>query len=359
MSFKDLYALSTEGSTWSVKQDFDTVFNWDYDDGRAGMMGLYAKGKEMQWDAVTRIDWSQELDEDNPQGMPEESLPIHMAECYKRMSEKEKGVVRRNFQAWQISQFMQGEQGALICAAKIVTQVPDADSKFYASTQTIDEARHVEAYRSLLKKFKVAYPMTKPLKELIDQTLRDSRWDMTYLGMQVVIEGLALAAFSTIRDNAQNQLCAQVNAYVMQDESRHVAFGRLALRDFYPQLTQKERDEREEFLLEASYLMRDRFDAIELWQHLDLPIEECATAMYESGFMEKFRNSLFARIVPIVKDIGLWGDYIRKGYEEMGVIGYAQTDVQALQDEDDFIAKRFDARRAEVQRVIDRAQAAE
>jgi hypothetical protein len=145
----------------------------------------------------------------------------------------------------------------------------------------------------------------------------------------------------------------------MQDESRHVAFGRLALRDFYPQLTQKERDEREEFLLEASYLMRDRFDAIELWQHLDLPIEECATAMYESGFMEKFRNSLFARIVPIVKDIGLWGDYIRKGYEEMGVMGYAQTDVQALQDEDDFIAKRFDARRAEVQRVIDRAQAAE
>jgi hypothetical protein len=171
MAFKDLYALSTAGSTWSVKQDFDTVFNWDYDDGRAGMMGLYAKGKEMQWDAVTRIDWSQELDEDNPQGMPEESLPIHMADCYKRMSEKEKGVVRRNFQAWQISQFMQGEQGALICAAKIVTQVPDADSKFYASTQTIDEARHVEAYRSLLTKFKVAYPMTKPLQELIDQTL--------------------------------------------------------------------------------------------------------------------------------------------------------------------------------------------
>ena len=85
---------------------------------------------------------------------------------------------------------MQGEQGALICAAKIVTQVPDVDSKFYAATQTIDEARHVEAYRNLLTKFKVAYPMTKPLKELIDQTLRDSRWDMTYLGMQVVIEGL-------------------------------------------------------------------------------------------------------------------------------------------------------------------------
>lgn len=356
MPFKDLYALGLEDSTWSVKQDYDAVFNWDYDDGRAAMMGLYAKGKEMQWDAASRIDWSQELDEDNPEGMPDESLPIHMAPCYLKMSDKEKGQVRKHFQAWQLSQFMQGEQGALICAAKIVTQVPDVDSKFYASTQTIDEARHVEAYRRLLSKFQIAYPMTQPLKDLIDQTLRDSRWDMTYLGMQVVIEGLALASFGQIRDLAQNQLCAQVNAYVMQDESRHVAFGRLALRDFYPHLTQAERDEREEFLLEASYLMRDRFDAVELWQNLDLPIEECAQAMYESGFMERFRNSLFTRIVPIVKDIGLWGDTVRNGYEKMGVIEYANADVQALQDEDDNIAVQFDARARDIQRVINRAQ---
>jgi hypothetical protein len=182
---------------------------------------------------------------------------------------------------------------------------------------------------------------------------------MTYLGMQVVIEGLALAAFGTIRDNAKNELCAQVNAYVMQDESRHVAFGRLALRDYYPQLTDAERNEREQFLLEASYLMRDRFDAVELWQHLGLPIEECASAMYESGFMEKFRNSLFSRIVPIVRDIGLWGDTIRKGYEEMGIIEYANSDVQKLQDEDEFIARQFDARRADIARVVSRAQAAE
>jgi hypothetical protein len=252
---------------------------------------------------------------------------------------------------------MQGEQGALICAAKIVTQVPDADSKFYAATQTIDEARHVEAYKRLLTKFDVIYPMTKPLQDLIDQTLRDSRWDMTYLGMQVVIEGLALASFATIRDHAKNNLCAQVNAYVMQDEARHVAFGRLALRDYYPQLTQKERDEREEFLIEASHLMRERFDAIELWTNLGLPIQECADAMYNSGFMERFRNSLFSRIVPIVQDIGLWGDKVRKGYTDMGVIDYAKVDVDKLQADDDFIARQFDARQADINRVIAVAQA--
>ncbi len=111
--------------------------------------------------------------------------------------------MRRHFQAWTISQFLQGEQAAMICAAKIVQQVPDLDAKFYASTQVMDEARHVEAYKRLLEKFGVAYPMTKPLQTLVDQALRDSRWDMTYLAMQVVIEGLALAAFSNIRDTVE------------------------------------------------------------------------------------------------------------------------------------------------------------
>lgn len=129
--------------------------------------------------------------------------------------------------------------------------MPDLDAKFYASTQVIDEARHVEVYKRLLGKFGVAYPMTRPLQQLLEQVLRDPRWDMTYLGMQVVIEGLALAAFARIRDTAQSSLASAVNAYVMEDEARHVAFGRLSLRDYYPQLTQAERDEREEFLVEA------------------------------------------------------------------------------------------------------------
>ena len=217
MPFRENYVIDPHGSTWSVPQNFDARFNWDYDDGRAAMMGLYRKGVEMQWNAETRIDWSQELDEDNPQQLPEAMLPISGMAQYEAMSRQDKARVRKHFQAWNLSQFMQGEQGALICAAKIVTQVPDMDSKFYASTQVIDEARHVEAYNRILRKFGVAYPITAPLKELIDQVLRDSRWDMTYLGMQVVIEGLALAAFQQTRDNAQNPLAAAVNAYVMQD----------------------------------------------------------------------------------------------------------------------------------------------
>jgi ribonucleotide reductase beta subunit family protein with ferritin-like domain len=260
--------------------------------------------------------------------MPEESLPIHMADCYKKMSGKERATVRRHFQAWQLSQFMQGEQGALICAAKIVTQVPDADSKFYAATQTIDEARHVEAYKRLLTKFKVAYPMTKPLQDLIDQTLRDSRWDMTYLGMQILIEGLALAAFQRIRDQSKNNLCASVNAYVMQDEARHVAFGRLSLRDYYPQLSDKERDEREEFVVEAMYFMRDRFNQAEVWMRSGLPIDKLVEMAANSEPMKQFRQRLFSRIVPTIKDIGLLGPRVRKAFEEMGVMAFTEIDAK-------------------------------
>ena len=216
----------------------------------------------------------------------------------------------------------------------------------------IDEARHVEAYSRLLhEKFELAYPITPTLQRLLDNVLSDSRWDMTYLGMQVLIEGLALAAFAQIRDHSKNPLAAAVNAYVMQDEARHVAFGRFALRDYYPTHTQAERDEREEFAVEACYLMRDRFQAEEVWETLGLPVDECAAHMLESGFMQNYRSALFSRIVPIIKDIGLWGAKIRKGYETMGILGYANVDVQAMSDTDERVAEEFDARHAEIAKV--------
>src|SRR5204863_7926813 len=140
-------------------------------------------------------------------------------------------------------------------------------------------------------KFELAYPITPPIKRLLDGVLSDAGWDMTYLGMQVLIEGLALAAFAQIRDQSRNALAATVNAYVMQDEARHVAFGRFALRDYYPTLTDKERDEREEFAVEACYLMRDRFQAEEVWETLGLPVDRCAAYMLESGFMQRYRSA--------------------------------------------------------------------
>jgi hypothetical protein len=349
MATIDRYARPADGSNWNVPGTFDTTFRWEYEDGRESLLKLYEKGKEKQWNANTRIDWSQDLDPENPEQIPDESIPIFGSDVFTRLGAAEKATLRRHFQSWQLSQFLHGEQGALICTAKIVQQVPSIDAKFYAATQVIDEARHVEAYSRLLHdKFELAYPITPTLQRLLDQVLSDSRWDMTYLGMQVLIEGLALAAFAQIRDQSQNALAASVNAYVMQDEARHVAFGRFALRDYYPQLTQGERDEREEFAVEACYLMRDRFQAEEVWETLGLPVDECAAYMLESGFMKNYRSALFSRIVPVIKDIGLWGPKIRKGYEQMNILGYATVDAAAMSAEDERVAEEFDARNAEI-----------
>ncbi|MBT8473194.1 MAG: ferritin-like domain-containing protein [Marinicaulis sp.] len=341
-SLRELYPIPEIDSCWTVPQDFEASFDWEYDDGRKQMMHLYQKGKDMQWDAVERIDWRLALDSENPMGMPDESSTIYHTSAWRKMNEAERIEIRRHSQSWTISQFLQGEQAALICAAKIVQQVPDIDAKFYASTQVMDEARHVEAYKKFVAGFGVAYPMTKPLQTLVDQALRDSRWDMTYLAMQVVIEGLALAAFGSIRDLAKNPLAQQVNAYVMEDESRHVAFGRLTLKDYYPELTQAERDEREEFLVEACYLMRDRFEAKEMYEHLGLASDELFEEQKNSEFMQHFRSMLFTRIVPIVRDIGLWSNKIQTAYSDMGVLGFADIAYETLVETDEARARELD-----------------
>ncbi len=344
MATQDRYAYPVDADRWDVAGAFDTTFRWEYQDGRDALLKLYSKGKQRQWDADTRIDWSQDLDPENPEQLPDESIPIFASDVFRRLSRTERANLRRHFQSWQLSQFLHGEQGALICTAKIVQQVPMMDAKFYAATQVIDEARHVESYSRLLhEKFELAYPITPTLKRLLDDVISDGRWDMTYLGMQVLIEGLALAAFAQIRDQSKNPLAASVNAYVMQDEARHVAFGRFALRDYYPTLSEKERDEREEFAVEACYLMRDRFQAEEVWATLGLPVDECAAHMLESGFMQNYRSALFSRIVPTIKDIGLWGPRIRKAYQEMGIMGFADVDVAAMSAQDERVAEELDA----------------
>jgi len=339
------YTLPVEQTEWKFEGNTEACFRWEYDDGRDGLLQLYEKGKRQQWNAAERIDWSQDLDPENPMLLGDETIAIFGTDIWNRMTKREQTEVRHHLQASQISQFMHGEQGALIATAKIVQSVPNIDAKFYAATQVMDEARHVEAYSRLLhEKFELAYPITHGLKSLLENGLSDSRWDMTYLTMQILIEGLALAAFQRIRDQSKNPLAAAVNAYVMQDEARHVAFGRLALRDYYPQLTDAERAEREEFVVDACWHMRDRFNSLEVWQRLGLPVEDCIKYVDQSPAMQVFRSRIFSRIVPTVRDIGLWGKGVQEAFAAMGAIEFADVDAAALLENDARVADEFDSR---------------
>jgi len=340
------YQLPVDQTGWSLNGETQTAFTWEYEDEREGLLALYDKGKRQQWDAATRIDWSLDLDPENPQQIDDRLIPIFGTPLWEKMGEKDRVLVRQHQQAQSLSQFMHGEQGALMAAARIVQMAPDLDAKFYAATQVMDDARHVEAYARLLnEKLGIAYPITPGLQSLLETVLTDRRLDMTYLCMQILIEGLALAAFQRIRDFAKNSLAASVNAYVMQDEARHVAFGRLVLRELYPQLSAAERREREDFVVEACYQMRDRFNQKEVWEHLGLPVQQAIDATMSSENMQLFRKRLFSRIVPTVKDIGLWGEGVQKAFVDMGAIEFADVDSAAVLEDDQRVAEQFYARR--------------
>ena len=350
MSTRDKYTEVPEPYSRNFPSAGDARFTWEYDDGRARLLSLYQKGKDKQWDAQSRIDWAQDVDPMNPVGLPDEFHPLFGSPMWEAADEARRAEMRQHSQAWQFSQFLHGEQGAMVCAAKIVEVVPDMDAKFYAATQTMDEARHVEAFgRFLQEKVGLVYPINKNLTALLEDTLRDSRWDMPYLGMQVLIEGLALAAFGTLRDlAAPDSLAKQLLAYVMQDEARHVAFGRISLKDYYSELTDGERDEREEFVVDACYLMRDRFRGEEVFETLGLDVKACAEWVDTAPLMIQFRSHLFSRIVPIVKDIGLWGDKVQKAFRDMGVHDMAGFDIEALMKADEDQAEALDTAHAEM-----------
>jgi hypothetical protein len=333
-------------NVWKVEATGAARFSWDYDDGRDRLLALYQKGKDKQWDAVTRIDWDLEVDPYDPLGVPDQNLTLYGTPYWDKMSEQDRRELRRRYASWQFSQFLHGEQGAMICAARIVESVPDLDAKFYSATQTMDEARHAEIYARFLRdKIGMTYPINDSLQSLLGDTLRDSRWDMPYLGMQVLIEGLALAAFGMLRDTTDKPLPKQILAYVMQDEARHVAFGRMALRDYYKQLSDAELREREEFVIEGCYLMRDRLRGSEVLEDFGIPRAEAEELSERSEYLQLFRRLLFSRIVPCVKDIGLWGERLQRAYVDMGVLEMGDSSLDLLMAQDEEIAEKLDAER--------------
>ncbi|MET8682066.1 ferritin-like domain-containing protein [Streptomyces sp. NPDC004647] len=338
---------------WQVPASGAARFSWEAmypgqedGSGRDRLLSLYQKGKDKQWDGAKRIDWDLEVDPYDPLGTPDESLALYGTRHWDRMTEQDKAELRRHYASWQFSQFLHGEQGAMVCAARIVESAPDLDAKFYSATQTMDEARHAEIYgRFLDEKIGMLYPINDNLQALLGDTLRDSRWDMPYLGMQVLIEGLALAAFGMIRDTTTKPLPQQILAYVMQDEARHVAFGRMALRDYYKQLSDAELREREEFVIEGCYLMRDRLRGTEVLENFGIPPQEAVEYTEQSEFLHLFRKLLFSRIVPCVKDIGLWGERLQQAYVDMGVFDLGDSNLDLLMAQDEELAEKLDAER--------------
>ncbi len=316
-----------------VESHFDTLFTWNYDKGaRARLDRLYEKAKSAQWNAQTDLPWETEVDQEavvvaNQELMGARGLDIDITGTpFEHWTEAQWMQLGLESQNWTLSQFLHGEQGALLCTARIVETVPWIDAKYYAATQVMDEARHVEVFgRYLNEKLSGHYPVNAHLRMLLDDIIADSRWDMTYLGMQIMVEGLALAAFGFIHETTTEPLLKQLLRYVMSDEARHVAFGVLSLQEFYAGLTRAELKERKEFAFEAAVRMRDRFLQQEVWERLGVPVKEAISVVARSPERQLFQRMLFAKIVPNCKKLGLLdhGDtWLRDRFTELGVIEF-------------------------------------
>jgi hypothetical protein len=320
----------------SVPSGGDTIFTWDYTKGRyPALERLYEKAKKSQWNAETDIDWSIDVDparvltfltDGKGESIPR-SVREHPDLPLRTWSEKEWtkfGVESLN---WRLSQFLHGEQGALVCTAKIVETVPWIDAKYYAATQVMDEARHVEVFGKYLDtKLDGRYPINPHLRMLLDDIIADSRWDMTYLGMQIMVEGLALAAFGFLHNFCDDPLLKQILRYVMADEARHVAFGVLSLKEFYADLTEAEIRERQEFAFEAALRMRDRLLQQEVWHTMGVDVRKTVKALLEIPQEDQlFQQMLFSKIVPNCKKLGLLdagSGWLRDRFTEIGVIQF-------------------------------------
>src|SRR5271155_2995955 len=282
-----------------VADNCPAEFTWDYEKGAKPQLDrLYEKAKKAQWNGQTDLDWSIEVDQErvviaNAEANPAQSQWSEAAMAGTVLAKWDDqrfiqfGIENQN---WLLSQFMHGEQGALLCTAKIVETVPWIDAKYYAATQVMDEARHVEVFSKYLdEKLSGHYPMNAHLGLLLDDIVGDARWDMTYLGMQIMVEGLALAAFGFMRQMTTEPLLKELLRYVMSDEARHVAFGVLSLQEYYAGLSQAELRERKEFAFEAAVRMRDRLMLQEVWERLGVPMKDVLKVVESANERQDFQ----------------------------------------------------------------------
>jgi hypothetical protein len=305
-----------------LRTDFDLHYTWSYEAARLELLSLYEKAKRDQWNATDHLAWSTSVDPE-AEIMPDFQIPVYGTHIWAKLTPADIRKLRRESLAWTLSQFLHGEQGALLATAQIVDATPSIEAKLYGATQVMDEARHVEVYaRYLREKLVASYPVNRHLKALLDQILTDSRWDMKYLGMQIMVEGLAMAAFGYMHKLCSEPLLVELTHAVMRDESRHVAFGVLALANHFDGFTAAERREREEFLYEGCRLMRDRLLMEDVWEAMGWPVPEVRQIVLESAQMKEFRKMLFSKIVPNVKRLGLLTPWVRERFAELDILQF-------------------------------------
>ena len=309
------------------------IYNWSYEPELDALRTLYANALERQWISVRDLDWQRGVDRDAfSETFSLGGLPVARTQFWKSLPADTRWEVARRSACFLLSNFLHGEQGALMVAGQLVSAVPHMDGKFYAATQTLDEARHVEAFAGYVRLLDDVTPISPGLKKLLDNVLAAEDWRFKAVGMQVVAEGLALYAFRDMRNQTREPLLQQLLTYVARDEARHTGYGIKYLSAVVPQTSDAERAALEDFAFESARLlidsraglsMRDQVlgiwkaagvDPLEAMQKLASEREVVAEAMAKNGGR---LGPVSGFVIPTLRAIGLYSERIRGHFAEM------------------------------------------
>ena len=319
---------------WSMP--VDALMSNDYALREEALNRLYEKAKAAQWDVATDVDWSHDLDPANPLGMPDPTLLIYGTELWGKLSDTDKREVRHHAQGWLLSQILHGEQAALICASKLASAENGLSARLCAAAQMMDEARHVEAYAKLVnEKLDVSYPMSRSLKGLLHDTITSSALDMTNLGMQVLVEGIALSIFQSVVAYSTDPFIKDLFVRIQRDESRHFAVGRITLCRVYAEMSAVELREREEFVCEGAAVLYEHLCADDIWEPMGLSKRECSAMVRESPVSSSIRRSIFRRLVPTIREMGLLTPTVQATFENS--TSRLRGDAAQLNHDDDLL----------------------
>src|SRR5262249_2069876 len=308
-----------------VTYQLETLWDYDYVPTHDELAILYETAKKNQWNGSTAIDWPRSVGTEGP------VLNVQMAfqgtEFYSKLADEEKREVEIRVSAWRLSQFLHGEQGALVVCGQLVNSIPELDAKLYASTQVVDEGRHVEVFERYVKKLHKIYPVDPLLKALIDQILATNVWELKLLGMQMLIEGLAIAAFNLMRKQTGDPTLADLLDYVLQDEGRHVNFGYFALRRSIPTMDPSKREMLEDFTFRACdqlYARDERtgFQSIKrVWTEMGWDGDAIwRDSVINSPTVKAFNSFLFRdNLMPRLERLGLISERIAPRHREVGL----------------------------------------
>jgi hypothetical protein len=318
----------------------DAIWDWSYLIEKTKLSDLYAKAKRNQWNADVEIDWSLPVD---PGGkiLDAERMAFLRMQYFKRSSKSQLEIFNAHYSAWILSQLLHGEQGALMVAGELVAQVPDYEAKLYVASQAMDEARHVEVFSRYIQKLDKIYPAQPILKSILTDIMTSPHWQAKTVGMQVILEGLALGTFINVRAATGCELLRALLGYITTDEARHVAFGNVYLTDQVSSMHPDDRAEVEDFTFNVmskvvamrrgmegmggfdQVLIDSGYDPDEFVKELHAEVAAGFNLRSTPGGVHTFKGF----IMPGIVRAGLVGERIRPRYEQANIKLFNDTRV--------------------------------